>query len=102
MNVISISNRRRAWLLQNIIRLMRELTRMYQEALNNVPVYQWKCSKCEQTVEIVRTVADYDQCPDDTESKPCKEGETHEFQKCIGSTNFRLVGGGWASSGYTK
>lgn len=86
--------------VQDILRLMKEWDAIWKE--NLLPIYTWKCSICEQSFDVIRPMSEHQITPDDTESKPCMEGATHEFTKVIGGANFQLAGRGWFRDGYQK
>ena len=68
-----------------------------------MPVYGWKCNKCNAELDVVRSVADYQTPPDSsdmTEEEKKNECE-HEWSRTIGSTQFSLQGRGWFRDGYS-
>lgn len=100
----ALNSRRTARLLQRILWLMQEISRLYTINTKDevMPLYSWKCSKCAESVDVVRTLADYSSPPGTDEvSKECTDGD-HTFVKQIGNTSFKLAGTGWARDGYTK
>ena len=59
-----------------------------------MPIYEYKCSKCDNTIEKWnKDLFDKDEiCP------KCK----NKMKKIISSSTFILKGGGWYSDGYNK
>ena len=53
-----------------------------------MPIYVWKCKKCEEEVEIIRPISQYDDIPK-VEEKECSEECDHEWRKVLGT--FRKV-----------
>lgn len=73
-----------------------------------MPLYSWHCVKCKAEAEVLRNIADYQVVPT-VEETPiikletvCVPHESHEWKKKIGKANFKLLGGGWADTGYEK
>ena len=56
-----------------------------------MPLYEFKCRKCEKEIEIQQKV-------EDDPPKCCGE----EMKRLISLSSFRLRGGGWANQGYQK
>ncbi len=71
-----------------------------------MPMYLWKCVKCEQEMEVVRSIADYEIQPSEDDKAPkCRTARTkHKWERRIpsGSGTFHLVGYGWAKDSYQK
>lgn len=61
-----------------------------------MPMYEWKCRKCEKVTDVIRPISEHDIPPEKCDT--C--GERTEMDKQIGSTNFILQGGGWFRDGY--
>ncbi|MBI5740481.1 MAG: zinc ribbon domain-containing protein [Nitrospirae bacterium] len=57
-----------------------------------MPVYEYKCTKCEQTVEVMQKMSD----PPLSVCKACGGG----LKKLITGTSFVLKGSGWYVSDY--
>lgn len=58
-----------------------------------MPLYQWKCNKCNHEFEIMQKMSDKNpECP------KC-QGIT---SKQLGAPVFHLKGGGWGDQGYAK
>lgn len=60
-----------------------------------MPQYEYVCHPCK---EIFTLMCNFDERPDEIECPNCKE----KAEKKMSKTTFRLEGGGWASSGYSK
>ena len=60
-----------------------------------MPIYAFKCPRCQHQQEEVRPVADYDQ--------PAKCGECGEqMVSQVQPTSFSLKGGGWPSKSFKR
>lgn len=60
-----------------------------------IPVYQYRCSKCDEEFELKMRMEDYNkiiECP------LCKS----DLYRIPSMSSFELKGGGWAGSGYSK
>lgn len=59
-----------------------------------MPLYTWRCSKCQTSAEVFRTFDEYQLPPNSEEysgsPKPCD----HDWSREIGKTNV-VKGGGW-------
>lgn len=71
-----------------------------------MPIYCHKCLKCNLSLEIIRSMREYDILPDESEitaAKPTKDQEEciHEFTREINSapTKNYAVGWGWVRKG---
>ena len=60
-----------------------------------MPIYEYECSKCEEPVANL-----YARASDAPKEIICYCGEP--MYKIVSSSSFRLEGGGWAASGYSK
>ena len=58
-----------------------------------MPLYEYRCPKCDHTLEKIQGISD--------KAPPCPkcEGET---ARQIGLSSFRLKGQGWGDQGYQK
>lgn len=61
-----------------------------------MPIYVYKCSKCEKELEIVQKFSD------EPLTKCEQENCDGELKKIIFSSPIQFKGGGWFSEGYTK
>ncbi len=61
-----------------------------------MPLYDYKCGKCESLLE------DIDQSIKDEPLKDCPVCMTPSLERLIGSTSFVLQGGGWARDAYSS
>ena len=60
-------------------------------------LYEYRCAKCKRTVEIQMKIGDEAAplcCEEDCGSIP--------MQRILSAGSFHLIGGGWASDGYSK
>jgi putative FmdB family regulatory protein len=53
-----------------------------------MPIYDYKCSKCEHQLEIIQKFSD-------NPIKICPECNEKSLQKLVSAPSFRLKGGGW-------
>ena len=53
-----------------------------------MPIYDYKCSKCEHEIEIIQKV-------NDKPKKICPKCNKRTLKKQISAPSFRLKGGGW-------
>ena len=53
-----------------------------------MPIYDYKCSKCEHEIEIIQKV-------NDKPKKTCPKCNKRTLKKQISAPSFRLKGGGW-------
>jgi len=53
-----------------------------------MPIYDYKCSKCEYQIEIIQKVSD-------KPKKICPKCNKRTLKKQISAPSFRLKGGGW-------
>lgn len=58
-------------------------------------LYQWKCQKCGNEVEVSRKIDDRDKGPEER----CRCGECDFVRVITGGTGFVLLGGGWFNKG---
>lgn len=70
-----------------------------------MPMYSWKCTKCQEQLEILRSITDSDIPPKDEEEeslvppfdtdtyKPCK----HEWNRHIGHAPQKAYGANWGT-----
>jgi putative FmdB family regulatory protein len=60
-----------------------------------VPIYEYRCRRCELRTEHLRALADRDR------AVPCPSC-THPAERVPSLSSFKLAGGGWFADGYTK
>lgn len=61
-----------------------------------MPTYEYICKACQHTWEATQSIKD-------APLEECPECGKPEAQRLIsGGTGFRLLGGGWASEGYSS
>lgn len=69
-----------------------------------MPLYNYKCKHCGQSLEVLRRITESDTPPTEQEVaglSGCKEGQSsHDLERRIGPTSFQLIGGGWFNSPY--
>lgn len=71
-----------------------------------MPMYNYKCVKCELLVEVMRNISEHDRVPEaselpsEAEIPVDRKCEAHEWKKQIGKTSFKLRGYGWSNTGY--
>ena len=53
-----------------------------------MPIYEYKCSKCEHELEVIQRFSD-------DPLKKCPECNKNSLNKLISSPSFRLKGAGW-------
>jgi len=53
-----------------------------------MPIYEYKCSKCEHQFEIIQRISDIP-------IKVCPECSQTSVNKLVSAPSFRLKGGGW-------
>ena len=53
-----------------------------------MPIYEYKCSKCEHQFEIIQRISDIP-------IKVCPECSQASVNKLVSAPSFRLKGGGW-------
>ena len=53
-----------------------------------MPIYEYKCSKCEHQFEVIQRFSD-------NPVKSCPECNKKSVQKLVSAPSFRLKGGGW-------
>lgn len=63
-------------------------------------IYQFKCAKCERTVDVQRSVAERDEHPTPEEfGDKCQViDKPHQWARQILKSSFVLQGGGWFKS----
>lgn len=66
-----------------------------------MPLYEWECADCKKITEVINSFKDSEVPPEKCSSKDCVNVDPTKFKKLIGSTNFQLMGRGWASDGYS-
>ena len=59
-------------------------------------IYEFKCPKCHQTIEVEKKL------DDNTSPFCCEESCQVEMVKIISASSFHLKGGGWYKDGYSK
>lgn len=61
-----------------------------------MPIYEYQCSKCHKTIEVMQKMADprLEDCPE------CQS--TRSLTKILSPTAFVLKGGGWYSDAYSS
>lgn len=59
-----------------------------------MPIYEYRCTGCEKTFEIMQKVGD-------GQLRKCREC-SGKLEKLVSRTSFLLKGGGWYSEGYSK
>ena len=66
-----------------------------------MPIYEYKCQKCEHRFETMQRITDepLTTCP--VEECPEKKHGEGELKKMISQTSFSLKGGGWYKDGYS-
>lgn len=59
-----------------------------------MPIYEYGCEKCSETVEVIQKIADQPltKCP------KCNE---NTLKKLTSMSSFQLKGGGWYKDGYS-
>jgi len=59
-----------------------------------VPIYEYRCTKCGQLIEIIQKLSDRPlrKCPE------C----SGRLEKLVSRASFQLKGGGWYSEGYSS
>jgi putative FmdB family regulatory protein len=60
-----------------------------------MPIYDYKCSTCDNRVQLVRKITD-DSCP------PCKVCGSEDTEKLISPSAFVLKGSGWYLTDYSN
>lgn len=63
-----------------------------------MPMYEWKCKKCEKITNTIVPVAQYQVPPEKCDTAEC---DGLEFEKVIGGGNFILMGYGWSRDNYS-
>lgn len=63
-----------------------------------MPMYDWKCRKCQATDAIVADVEHRDVAPIHEEGLECDGGGEHEWTRVIGAPK-TTFGAGWSSDG---
>ena len=53
-----------------------------------MPIYEYKCSKCEHQFEVIQRFSD-------NPVESCPECNEKQVKKLVSATSFRLKGGGW-------
>ena len=53
-----------------------------------MPIYEYKCSKCEHQFEVIQRISD-------NPVESCPECNKKSVQKLVSAPSFRLKGGGW-------
>lgn len=61
-----------------------------------MPIYEYRCNKCEATDEVLQKVSD----PAPEECPSC--GTKKSMEKLISQTSFQLKGGGWYKDLYSS
>ena len=78
---------------------MKQVNNLTQEIILrssfNMPIYEYKCLKCEIIFEELQSFSD----PDLTKCPHCKNGKV---EKLISLSSFQLKGDGWYSTDYAK
>lgn len=59
-----------------------------------MPIYTFRCLKCKHIFDMRKCMSD--------DSLPCCEKCFNKTEKIISCCSFALVGGGWASDGYSR
>ena len=62
-----------------------------------MPIYEYRCPKCEHETEELQG---YDDPNPDCEKCKKERKKKVEMQRQISKTSFQLKGGGWAKDGY--
>lgn len=66
-----------------------------------MPIYEFKCSKCEEFFEVITTSSSND-CSDDKENK-CPKCGSFEFERVLSKTNYAMGhSGSKGSAGVSK
>lgn len=61
-----------------------------------MPLFEYKCSKCEELVEVLEGI-------NDEPLEDCdKCGSFSSMEKIVSLSSFALKGGGWYKDGYSK
>lgn len=60
-----------------------------------MPIYVYRCQKCGDTIERMKNI---NKCDEEEYCSICKV----EMEKVPARSDFKLEGGGWYQSGYTK
>lgn len=61
-----------------------------------MPIYEYVCAKCDDTIEVMQKVND----PAPTPCPSCGAGET--LSKIVSRSSFQLKGGGWYADLYSS
>jgi putative FmdB family regulatory protein len=59
-----------------------------------MPLYEYRCTRCGQTIEVLQKV-------NDPPRKRCSDC-SGKLEKLVSRTSFQLKGGGWYAQGYGK
>jgi putative FmdB family regulatory protein len=59
-----------------------------------VPIYEYRCTKCGQLIEIIQKLSD-------RPLRKCSEC-SGRLEKLVSRASFQLKGGGWYSEGYSS
>lgn len=60
-----------------------------------MPIYEFLCEKCDQTIEVMQKVND----PAPEECQYCQARQS--LKKAVSNTSFHLKGGGWYKDAYS-
>lgn len=60
-----------------------------------MPLYTWKCDKCEERIEILRSISKSDDKPDPDEDKELPAGCEHSWKRHIGEAPQKSYGSNW-------
>ena len=63
-----------------------------------MPIYEYKCKKCDYTEEVLQKMND----PFYFKGQGCPECGAFEMERIIGLSSFQLKGDGWYRDGYSS
>lgn len=64
-----------------------------------MPMYMWECESCGAVVEVLRSLSNYETCPDSTESPDCEALATdgHAWRRLIQTPLVIAKGPNWGA-----